>query len=631
VSPARQRPLLAIASALALDQRRLVWATALVILVLVLVAHMPLRHSGYVQDDHVAVEQNPIVERGDLGEIFSTSYWAGARGDDRSLYRPVPVLTYALERKATGEPAPLLSHAVNVGLHLLCTFLLLLLLRRLGIDLFAAAAAALIFAVHPIHVEAVGGIVGRAEILAALFSFAGLLALSHAGPWVAGDESERPVARWRLAAWLAALMLFLALGAKEVALATPLLYVALELLFRPRGEGPRRAFWVGRAAALAPSGLAALLYVILRTRALEALVAMQQAHPSDNPLLLLEGASRLGTALGLVARYARLLLYPVGLSADYSGPVIRPAAGLATGGAVVGTLILLGCLALALRPLTRRGAGDGARHWSFAALLFLLPYLIIGNLLFLVGTIFAERLLYFPSAGFCLMVGLLLGTIASSPAYAGDRDAARPSSFSSSRAAALALSVLLAGFMVLTWARARDWRDDETLFRASAQAQPRSPRAHHIVGKMLADRGEPEEALPWFDRALELYPAYVQVWNERGAVHGRLGDLRRAEADFREAVRLRPEYADAQLNLALTLRMQGDLAGAERSLRRALLWDPVLSSAWAELGNLFLQIGRYDEAIQAYRKGIALGRSDLVERLREAARRAAPAPPRGGP
>jgi len=227
------------------------------------------------------------------------------------------------------------------------------------------------------------------------------------------------------------------------------------------------------------------------------------------------------------------------------------------------------------------------------------------------------------------MAGLLLGAIASSPAFARGRDGARASAFASSRAAALALSVLLAGFMVLTWARARDWRDDETLFRASARAQPLSPRAHHIVGKMLADRGRSAEALQWFDRALELYPDYVQVWNERGAAHGRLQDLRRAEHDFREAVRLRPSHAEAHLNLAIILRMRGDPAGAERSLRRALLWDPLLSTAWAELGNLFLQTGRYDEAVGAYGRGMALGRRDLVERLREAERRAAP--PLGAP
>jgi Tfp pilus assembly protein PilF len=123
----------------------------------------------------------------------------------------------------------------------------------------------------------------------------------------------------------------------------------------------------------------------------------------------------------------------------------------------------------------------------------------------------------------------------------------------------------------------------------------------------------------------------VQVWNERGAAQGRLNRRLPAERDFREAIRLRPEYADAHLNLALTRRLAGDLEGAERSLRRALLWDPELRNAWAELGNLYLQMGRNDGAAEAYRRGIALGRRDLLVRLREAERRAASAPTGGEP
>jgi tetratricopeptide (TPR) repeat protein len=456
-----------------------------------------------------------------------------------------------------------------------------------------------------------------------------MLALSHSGEWdLQGSDRRGHPGRHRLAAWLAALLLFLALGSKEVALATLFLYMTIELLFRPRGKAPRTRFWIERITALAPSALAVSLYLVLRTRALEALVAMQRPSAFDNPLVLLEGVHRAGTALGLVARAVRLLLYPLGLSADYSGQAIRPAEGLATPAALAGTLLLLGCLALALRPLLRRGSTAAVRRWSFAALLFLLPYLVVGNLFFNVGTIFAERLLYFPSAGFCLMAGLLLGAIASGSARMTLRDPSTGAPargglrWTSSRLAVFALSTLLAGFMVLTWARTREWRDDETLFRASARARPGSPRAHYIVGKMLADRGEPREALHWFDRAIELHPTYVAAWNERGAVYGRLGDWRRAEEDFRQAVRVQPAFADAHLNLAITLGRRGSAGEAERALRRALLWDPLLSTAWAELGNLYLRARQYEHAIRAYERGIALGRGDLAERIREAERRA---------
>jgi tetratricopeptide (TPR) repeat protein len=603
----------------ALDRagRRLARVTIFIVVVLVLVAHSPLRHSEYIQDDHLAVEENPIVERGDFGEIFATSYWAGARGNDQSLYRPLTVLSFALERGRAG-PDPFRSQVVNLLLHLAATLALYALARRLRCDPLACSAATLLFAVHPLHVEAVGGIVGRAESMAALFSLLGLLALSYSGAWPSARGAS-PSSPWRqrLAAWVAALLLFLALGSKEVALAAPLLYVGLELLFRPRGGSPR-SFIVARVAALAPSALAALVYLGLRIRALEALLAVQQPHPMDNPLVALEGAARTATALGLVTRYLGLLFFPVGLSADYSGPVIPIESGFLAPRPLLGLLLLTGCVVLIARPLWRPAAEIGARHWSFAALLALAPYLVIGNLFFDIGTIFAERLIYFTSAGFCLLLGLLLGDIAAGL----PRSRAVPAPPGTIRLVGLAIAILVAAFAILTWARCHEWRNDETLFSAATRVRPASPRAHYIVGKLHADRGEHEAALERYARTLELYPGHAAALNERGVVLGRQGKLRPAEASFREAIRVGPAHADAHFNLGVALRRQRRVADAERSLLRAVLWDPRFANAWAEIGNLRLETGRPALAADAYRRAIALGRADIGERLQRAERQA---------
>jgi Flp pilus assembly protein TadD len=439
--------------------------------------------------------------------------------------------------------------------------------------------------------------VGRAEILAALFSFLSLWMMSHTGSPSRGKA--------RIAAWGAALCLFAALCSKEVSLATPLLLAAVALFFSG-GNGIRRA------AALAPSVLAALLFVGLRIRALEFLLSLQATHPADNPLVLMDGVERAATALGLLARYASLLLFPVGMSADYSGPVIEAEGALFALRPVIGTLILLGCLALILRPLGRRGRSARAMLWSFAALLFLAPYLVVGNLLFDVGTVFAERLAYSPSAGFCLMMGLLLSGFA--------RRSTRGNGAGSFRLALIALAALAAGFTVSTWARCLDWHNDETLFRAAMRAQPRSPRAHFIVGKLHGDRGEDEEALRLLKRTTELYPAHSSAWSEIGVIHGRRGEFERAAEIFREVLRIAPEHAQAHLNLGIALHSLGRLREAERSLLKAVQWDPSDPKSWAELGNIRLDRGDHQGAASAYRKAVSLGRRDVLERLRLAER-----------
>jgi hypothetical protein len=503
-------------------------------------------------------------------------------------------------------------------LHLGVVLTFFRLMRRLGGDAVVCASGALLFAVHPLHVEAIANVVGRAELLAALFSFLGLMALSHSGAWGEGPRPGTSHARHRLAAWIAALLLFMALGAKEVAVGTILLYVGMELLFRPRGSGGA-GFWISRAAALAPSALAALLYLGCRVHALESLLALQQPHPMDNPLVTLEGAARTATALGLATRYVFLLLYPVGLSADYSGPAISVEAGHLAPLPLLGLLLLTGCLVAIVRPLWCGPRNAGARRWSFAALLFLAPYLIIGNLFFDLGTIFAERVIYLSSSGFCFMFGLLFGGIAARSA----RPAPGRAPAFSGKLVLLAQATLVAGFMVMSWARCHDWRNDETLFAASSRARPSSPRSHFIVGKMAADRQDNTEALERFETAIALYPDYAAAWGEKGVAHGRREEYALAEQAFGEALRINPSYSDAHLNLAIALRRQGRAGEAERSLRRAALWDPASPKTWAELGNLYLEHRRFRAAAEAYRRAIALGRADLEPRLREAEQRAA--------
>jgi len=590
-------------------RRRATLVTVILVCLLVVIVHLPLRKSEYIQDDHLAVESNRIVQRGDLAEIFSSTYWEGASGEDDSLYRPVTIASFALERKLIGEPSALFSQIVNVLLHLCCSLMLYLLVRRLGANRFSCIATLLLFAIHPIHVEAIANIVGRAEILAAFFSLAALWLMTHAGEWRLRDSISSPAsAVARLAAWAAAASLFLALGSKEVALATPLLLLALEVLFRPRAPGSRTAWFIDRGAALAPSVLAALAYIILRVRALEHLFALQPAHPADNPLVLMAGVERAATALGLLARYAGLLFYPVRLSADYSGPVIPAEPVLLAWLPLVGTLIILGALALLI-------SGSRAPLGAFAALAFFLPYLVVGNLLFDVGTIFAERLMYMPSAGFCLMMGLLLGLYARAP----DRG---PELFSR-RLSVLALLLLLAGLSVAAWARCLDWRNDETLFTAALRVQPDSPRAHFIVGKLHGDRGEQEQALAQLDSTLQLYPEHVSALVEKGVLLGRGGQLHSAVQLFEEALRINPANAMAHLDLGIALRRLGRRQQAERALLKAVLWDQALSKGWAELGNHYLEMQRHAAAAAAYRRAISLGRKELVERLRMAERSAA--------
>ena len=584
-------------------------AVFLVILAIVgVLAHVSLRRGEYVQDDHLAVEHNLIVARGDVHEIFGTSYWAGAKGDDRSLYRPVTILSFALERALSGSLSAPVSRWLNILLHVTAAAVLVLLSRRIGASPGVAWSAGLLFAVHPARFEAVASVVGRAEILAALFSWLALWLFT----W-AGDTPGSPPAplRRRAAAWGSAACVFLALGAKEGALALPLLLIGYQILFRPRAGGA--ASRVDRLGALAPSALAVVGYMVLRIGALETLVSLQAPHEMDNPLVHLTGVGHAFAALGLLARYVSLLVFPVKLSAEYSGPVI-PLDGPALGPwAVAGTLLAAVLLATLVPPLVRcarRGpeaVPAARRRVTFALLLFAAPYLVIGNLFFDIGTLFAERLLYMPAAGFCLLLALGTGAGAAARVRGGAR--------AGGLLAVLIVFFLCAAFTLRSWSRGLDWRDDETIFTAAIATHPTSPRANYIVGKLRASGGDLEGGLALLRRSTELYPDYVSAWHETGVVLATLARYDEAAEAFRHTVRLSPRYASAHYNLGAAQRRLGNVDAAARSLRKAIACDPRWGAPWAELGNIRLALREYPGAVEAYRRAIALGRTDLVERL----------------
>ncbi|MFH1475149.1 MAG: tetratricopeptide repeat protein, partial [Chloroflexota bacterium] len=479
------------------DRPHLAWIALAGILVLALPAYFASLRYPYVQDGVAAVERNPVVERADAREIFASDYWKDTVSGARTLYRPVTVLGFAWERKIAGRSAPAVSRSVNLALHAGCAFLLFAYARRAGAGRRHALFAAWLFAAHPVLLQGVINVVGRADQLALLFGLLALILLSRAGPWP--GRREPPASGQRLAAWGGALCLFLALGSKEVAVALPLLLVAQELLFRRR-EWTAPGGRVARLAALAPCALAMLVYLDLRTRALGEFPGLQVVPPEENVLVGLGGASRLATALAMAARYAGLLFLPARLSADYSGSAIRVETSPLAPLPLLGLLFLAALLLVAALPWLRRppagGDANGPGPWrapAMGAWIFLAPYLVVGNLLVLTAAGFAERLLYVPAAGFCLMA-------AAPPAWCMAR-------WPRSRVWVwAAMAALLVAGALQTRAEGRMWSSPRALFDHALASRPRSLRANLALAHRHRRQGNIDDAERAFRRCVELAP-----------------------------------------------------------------------------------------------------------------------------
>jgi len=522
--------------------------------------------NDFVLDDTAIVRDNPLIRdlRG-LPRLFRESYWAPH--DQLNLYRPLTIASYAVNRAITG-PAASGFRAGNMLLHVIASLLVLQLVRWLGGGDAGALVSSLLFAVHPLHVEAVTGLVGRAEILAAIGA---MLAL---GCHVAAG-SRRPL-------WIAGAAVGLAIGllAKEVA-AGCLVGLALYDLARWRaGARPRLAPWVVYAVivfAYAGARVAVL--------GLENVASPPRLSLLDNPLVEEGALARPLVAAAVLARYLLGMVWPAVLSADYSYAQIPMTTSPLRLDTAVGLAAALSVVLAAAAAVWR------GRHGVAAALgLFLGSYFVISNAAVLIGTIMAERLFYLPSAGLAIALGLVIPARLPSRAWV----------------IVGSLTLVLA---VRTWTRNLDWRDELTLFAKTAETSPRSVRAHVYHGQALEKDGQHEAALLAMERAMAIDREMAWTWNSLAQVYGQ-GDVGRAVQALERAIELEPRLADAHSNLGATYVWLGEYERGIAELELALGLRPHYHKAELALVEAHLGRGRLDDA-QAHLAPLLRRRAEL--------------------
>lgn len=474
--------------------------------------------NGFAYDDLPLIVDNPrVTTLHPLWEYLGQSYWPAG-----GLYRPLTVWLLALQWKL-GDGTPWIFHATNVALHALVTGLVYALARRILAPAWAGLAA-LLFAVHPVHVEAVANVVGRSEIMAAAFVVAALLA--H-----------------RRVSALAPVLFALALLSKENAA----VLLGLVVLHDGLVAGTPRAAFAQRRWLYAGYGAVALAYGA-------ALAAIFRAVPLAVPAPVFQGATlgeRWLTFASVVPEYARLLLVPARLSADYQ-PAVLELARSVTPGVVWG--VLLASVLVAAIFMQRRRAPESA----FALAWVPVTLAPVSNVLFVTGVLLAERTLYLPSVGAVLAAGWVI-----------ERYGAR-----APRVTGTAVAVVLLLFGARTWTRTEVWHDSRTYAMTLLVDHPESYRAHWVMGRVLAASGRTGEAEREYELARERFARDPVLWRESAELVLVREDWAGATAMLLRALALRPRDAGDLLRLADVRYRAGDYAGALAAARRALAVAP---------------------------------------------------------
>ncbi|MEP6473106.1 MAG: hypothetical protein ABJC74_05255, partial [Gemmatimonadota bacterium] len=414
-------------------------------------------NNGFVYDDQAIIVGNAHVHTlAGLAHRFIEPYWPADRGS--GLYRPLTIVLFALQW-AVGGGTPWIFHFVNLLLYAGLSVAVFGLARRILPEMAAVVAAAL-FAVHPVHVEAVANGVGQSELTAAL---AVVVAVTLYLQW----RKTQPADSLTTLRLLVLCLLYLAAcGCKEHGVVLPALLLLAELTLV---EDPRP--WVSRIRSLAPSfGVLAVVgvsYLALRSWILRDV-------PTDIEALSwlpLTAAQRIMTALALVPEWLRLLFWPAHLQADYSP--LETAVVTTVQPIVVVSSILLGA-GVAAVILLRRKWPPGAFGAGWIAIA-LLP---ASNLLVASGQVLAERTMMLPSVGAVLLLGGMAALAM-----------ARASSARERRLTGVLPAVLIVAGLIRSAGRQPVWATDAGLRAQTVLDAPRSYWAQWIYGDWLFTHG----------------------------------------------------------------------------------------------------------------------------------------------
>ncbi|MEK9502892.1 tetratricopeptide repeat protein [Gaopeijia maritima] len=547
------------------------WVAALAVLV-----YLPSLLNGFAYDDlHIIVENDALHSLSStLGSLLQP-WWPGDEGATLGLWRPFTTLAFGVQW-ALGGGSPLPWHVANLLLHAAVSALVV----RAGtvlMGLRAASLAGVVFAVHPLHVEAVANGVGQAELWAALWMLAAVTVLIETPtervrvlPTVGSSSSARARPRaGRLGAGRTAAVVglyALACLTKENAIVLPALLLVVEATryrWTPADlrEMLRRRGAVYGALALVGAGVLVARVAILG----------RVADPTP-PLgaALLAEIPRIHTLGEIWYHYLRLLTVPLTLTPDYA-PGVVPVTTVWT---PVGAFAVAATLALAVLALWAWRRGSIGRMGALGLLWFAVAVLPVSNVVFVSGVLVAERTLYLPSVG----AAWVLGGVASILLVRG-------------RVARVAVALVTVLWIGRAVSYQPVWRQAEGLFEYMLTTVPQSARSQWILGDMLLDGERRPEAVRAYARALnhlgEETPFLTQT---AGRLH-QAGATRTARVFALRAWEGTPSVSSAQL-LAVMAAGEADWTETVRWSQATRELDPLdpvaghlLSVAWTELGQ----------------------------------------------
>jgi tetratricopeptide (TPR) repeat protein len=525
----------------------------------------------FVYDDIQQIVQNPQIRSWkNLLTAFSTSVW-----DFRNeitpgyqfipYYRPLFTIYLTLGYHIFGL-WPQGWHLASLFLHLATTALVFFLFRRLTKDLFVAASTALLFGLHPTHVESVSWISGVTDPLLAVFYVSSALAYL------------RYLDEKRLVWYFLSLALYsLAILAKEPAVTIPAILIALEYHKCEKTGDGKRLFLLAALKRILPYFVLGGAYLIARYEIL-GLIDWVNIEMARVPRWQIYG-----TLPAVIFTYLKNMVFPFYLSPAYP---VRLISGFRSADFMLPLLIIGICFILTW--LTYRKLG---RDSIVAFFFFSMPLLPALNLkIFHPAYLVQDRYLYIPSIGFCFLLALIIRSLqkARIPQYS---------------CALLTIAIALSWGASVT-AQNLIWRDGESLWHRAEIMVPYNWNFPYNVAIAQIDRRDFESARQNLERAAKmagLSREAAPIYNNLSLVFFNLGDTEKAIKLAQVTIELDPTLLEAYNNLGVYYASRKEYAEAKKLFEFVLKRNPRSTMARSNLADAQAVMGDHDEAIRNYR------------------------------
>ncbi len=510
----------------------------LLLVIATLVVYWPVKDFEFIDyDDNEYVSENSYIKEGVTleGVIWSLT------ADHSANWHPITWLSHMLDVQIFGMDAGW-HHLTSLAFHIANILLLFHVLLKMTGNLWQSGFVAALFALHPLQVESVAWVAERKNVLSTFFWMLTL--------WTYAGYTKQP----GYGRYLIALFVFtLGLMAKPMLVTLPFILLLMDYWPLDRLKllhSNRKDHIVSQKSAVLHLFLEKIPFLLLSMIVCIITISVQQqwqavASFDEFPLSL-----RVSNALISYIRYIGLMIWP------FHNAIIYPYPGSVAIWQTIGSVaLLIGLSAIAIR--TRRKFPYITVGWLW----------YIGTLVPVIGLVqvgkqaMADRYTYIP------IIGILIILAWGVPALISRRRRFRI------MLGAFAV-ILLSGFMVLTRVQLSYWKNEVILFKHAVNVTENNWFAHNHLGIYLKRRGNLEEAISHYSKALRIKPDNAILHNNMGNALVARDRLKAAAFHYYEAIRLNPGYASAHNNLGIVLERQGRLDEAGTHFRKALQIEP---------------------------------------------------------